>query len=132
MNKLVKGAIAAAVATVVVGCAQTVSYPTAEITAGAEVFRKCISCHSADPARKTFGPQLMGVLGRKAGTFPGFEYSDALKNSTIVWDDNYLIEWMSGNTKIVTGTRMRHVSVTDVADQDHLLAYIKHISKDTK
>jgi cytochrome c len=132
MNKLIKGSITAALAVFAVGCAQTVSYPTGDITAGAEVFRKCISCHSEDPNRKTFGPQLKGVYGRKAGTFPEFEYSDALKNSGIVWDDNYLREWMAGNTQIVIGTRMRHVKITDLADQDHLLAYIKYISSGIK
>ena len=132
MNKIIKGSIVAAIAALAVSCAQTIAYPTAEITAGAEVFRKCIACHSEDPTRKTFGPQLKGVYGRKAGTYPGFEYSEALARSGIVWDDNYLREWMAGNTQIVIGTRMRHVKVTDLADQDHLLAYIKYISSGIK
>ena len=91
--------------------------------------QRCESCHADDPARKAYGPSLLGVVGRKAGTLEGFEYSDAMKNSGIVWNLDALRAWMADNQDFMPGTRMRHVSIHDKAEQDFLLAYIKSLSE---
>jgi cytochrome c len=95
--------------------------------AGQEIFKKCSACHSADGSKNTFGPSLVGVINRKAGTLPRFSYSDALKNSGLTWTEANLRRWVAGNDILVPGTRMRHVQITDMAEQNYLLAYLKSL-----
>ena len=67
--------------------------------------KRCLACHSfAD--KNNMGPGLKGVFGRKAGTHPGFEYSDSLKNADWVWDEENLRKWLydaPGSIKELTG-----------------------------
>lgn len=93
--------------------------------AGQELFNKCSACHSLDESKNAFGPSLIGVVGRQAASLPRFAYSDALKNSNITWDEENLRKWIAGNDTFVPGTRMRHVEITDKAEQDYLIAYLK-------
>lgn len=95
--------------------------------AGRVVFHQCEACHTLDPAKNGFGPNLHGVVGRQAGTVPRFAYSDALKNSDLIWSEDNLRKWVVDNEKLVPGTRMRHVSVTDPAEQDYLIAFLKRL-----
>lgn len=95
--------------------------------AGKELFKKCSSCHSADPSKNAFGPSLIGVVGRQAASLPRYAYSDALKNSGLTWTEENLRKWMAGNDDFVPGTRMRHVEITDKAEQDYLIAYLKSL-----
>ncbi|KEA63223.1 Cytochrome c2 [Marinobacterium lacunae] len=99
----------------------------AMIAAGRAVFHKCEACHTLDPAKNGFGPNLHGVVGREAGTIPRFAYSDALKNSGITWTEDNLRKWVADNEALVPGTRMRHVSVTDPVEQDYLIAFLKSL-----
>jgi cytochrome c len=69
-------------------------------------FAQCGSCHSVEPGRHGAGPSLAGVLGRKAGTQPGYAYSPALASSGIVWNAKTLDTWLQGPMKMVPGTRM--------------------------
>ena len=102
----------------------------ATLKAGQFMFEhRCRSCHADDPALKSYGPSLMGVVGRKAGTVEGFVYSDAMKSSGLVWTEGALRGWIADNTGLLPGTRMRHVGVTDSKEQDYLIAYLKTLSK---
>ena len=98
---------------------------TIEENAGKQVFHHCMACHSVEPGKLGFGPNLHGVVGRPAASLPTFVYSDALKASGIIWTEDNLRKWIAGNTDFVPGTRMRHVAITDKAEQDYLLAYLK-------
>ncbi|MFO1073536.1 MAG: c-type cytochrome [Geminicoccaceae bacterium] len=101
------------------------SLDQARVAAGEVMFRQnCMTCHSPDSAKNAFGPSLVGVIGRTAGTLPRFAYSDAMKKSGIVWSDATLRLWLADNEKLVPGTRMKHVSITDPAAQDFIIAYI--------
>ena len=54
--------------------------------AGQAAFRKCASCHQVGRyAQSGYGPQLNGIIGRKAAATPDFKYSEAMKKSGIVW-----------------------------------------------
>lgn len=88
---------------------------------------RCRSCHADDLAAKSYGPPLVGVIGRKAASVEGFTYSDALKNSGLVWTEDALRAWMANNTGLMPGTRMRHVGITDPTEQGFLLAYLKSL-----
>ncbi len=95
--------------------------------AGQELFKKCIACHSADSSKNTFGPSLVGIVNRKSASLPRFSYSEALKKSGLTWTEANLRRWMAGNDILVPGTRMRHVQITDMAEQNYLLAYLKSL-----
>ena len=100
------------------------------IKAGEIMFQyRCRSCHSDDMSHPSYGPPLKNIFGRKAGSVPGFNYSDALKNSGIVWTEEKLRAWIADNKSVMPGTRMRHVGIMDKAEQDFLLGYLQHISK---
>lgn len=72
---------------------------------GAEVYQtKCGGCHSLDSNR--VGPLHRGVVGRRAGSAPGFHYSKALSASRIVWTPTNLDRWLTAPTLMVPGTLM--------------------------
>ena len=108
--------------------ADTSDFDPAQAAAGRQVFNKCISCHFIEPGKRGFAPNLSGVVGRPAASLPDFAYSDAMRNSQIIWTEDNLRKWVAGNDQMVPGTRMRHVSITDPAEQDYLLAFLKSLS----
>jgi cytochrome c len=96
--------------------------------AGRAVFQKCEACHALDPSKNAFGPSLHGVIGREAASLPRFQYSEALSNSGLVWTEENLRKWIADNDGLVPGTRMRHVSITDPAEQDYLIAFLRTLT----
>ena len=111
------------------GPAGAVTFEEAKIMAGEALFQKeCRRCHAADADHETYGPPLVGVIGRQAGTYPGYEYSDALRNSGIVWTPAALRAWMEDNKGFMPGTKMRHVGIDDPVVQAFILSYIAAIS----
>ena len=96
--------------------------------AGRQIFNhNCTACHSLEPSKNTFGPSLIGVVGRDAASMPRFSYSDAMKNSGITWTEDNLRKWIADNEGLVPGTRMRHVSITDQAEQDYLISFLRSL-----
>ena len=74
---------------------------------GASQFQVCMACHSTEPDRHLTGPSLAHVWGSKAGTARGFpRYSDALKKSGIVWNEETLDKWLSNPEGFVPGNGM--------------------------
>lgn len=129
MKSIAACAIAALLATAAGGhAAETLD--KARIAAGEILFRdKCRICHSPDADTASYGPTLTGVVGRPAGAYPGYAYSDALQNVGFVWTPEALRAWMANNDGFMPGTRMRHVGVTDAAEQDFILSYLASISQ---
>lgn len=100
------------------------------VKAGKVIFEThCRICHADDLAKKSYGPPLVGVIGRKAGSYPGFEYSAAMKTAGFTWTEQAVKAWMADNTHMLPGTKMRHVGVTDPGEQDLVVNYLKSISK---
>ena len=94
---------------------------------GADVFQdRCTSCHVLNGVAQ--GPNLMGVVGRKAASLPGFPYSDALKASGIVWTPANLDRFLQGPPKMVPGTAMRAI-VSNDADRHDLIAYLATLKR---
>jgi cytochrome c len=97
---------------------------------GEKVFATCKACHQiGEGAKNAIGPELNGVVGRKAGSVAGYSYSDANKNSGITWDESNLAE--PGNRRILIGKGQRHADAADgsidpawpiVADAQHRLS----------
>src|SRR5215468_11805741 len=78
-----------------------------DIAAGEIAFKKCMPCHTiGENAKNTIGPIQNGLKGRKAGTVPGYNYSDANKNSGIVWDEKTFKEYIKDPKKKIPGTKM--------------------------
>lgn len=100
-----------------------------KVEAGEKLFTsECRKCHSPDSKDPSYGPPLENVVGRGAGTFPGYNYSTALEASGIVWTPAALRAWMEDNDGFMPGTKMRHVGIEDRTVQDFILAYLKSIT----
>jgi cytochrome c len=100
-----------------------------KIQAGEAFFASdCRRCHATDADRASYGPLLDGVVGRMAGKYPDYPYSDALANAGFVWTEGALKAWMEDNTGFLPGTKMRHVGITDPVMQDFILAYLKSLA----
>lgn len=105
------------------------SFAQIKIAAGKDLFEaECRRCHATDASDASYGPLLEGVFGRKAGTFEGYPYSDALKAAGFVWTEGALKAWMEDNDGFVPGTKMRHVGIEDATVQDFILEYLKSIA----
>lgn len=91
---------------------------------GATLFRqRCGSCHTVTPGgRATMGPNLSGVVGRKAGA-TAFNHSPAFKKLNLAWNRANLDRYLSGPTRMVPGTRMV-VSVTDAQQRAAIIDYL--------
>ena len=73
---------------------------TGDASAGRLVFRKCQACRSTEPGKNMLGPSLAGVVGRKAGTEAGFNYSPAMKSADIVWNPQTLDQYLTDPAKV--------------------------------
>jgi cytochrome c len=100
---------------------------------GEKVFAKCKICHQiGEGAKNAVGPELNGVIGRKAGTAPGYNYSDANKNSGITWDETNFREYIKNPKAKVPGTKMIFAGLPKETDIDNLLAYLQQFGPDGK
>src|SRR3989442_14317740 len=101
------------------------AYQTADLEDGQSKFALCKSCHTtAAGGPDTVGPNLHGVFGRKAGTKPGFSYSDGLKATGITWNADHIDHWITDPRKVVPGTKMTHARMTDPKARTDLVAYL--------
>jgi len=100
---------------------------------GEKVFLKCKACHQiGDGAKNAVGPVLNGVVGRPAGTYPGYSYSDANKNSGITWDEAALKEYLKNPRAKIPGTKMIFPGLPKDEDIDNVIAYLKQFGADGK
>jgi cytochrome c len=101
--------------------------------AGEKVFAKCKICHQiGENAKSMVGPVLNGVVGRKAGTYPGYNYSEANKNSGLVWDEATLKVYLKNPQAKVPGTKMVFPGLSSETDIDNVIAYLKQFGPDGK
>ena len=115
---LTLAAIAAALAT------SAAAAPT-----GQQVFeQRCTVCHSLQPAPGKMGPPLAGVVGRKAGSAPGFAYSTALKASAITWTPDQLDAFIKAPSKAVPGTKML-LGAPDAEQRAAVIQYLTSVKK---
>ena len=106
-----------------------------DAAAGEAVFKKyaCFACHDAgDGAKIKLGPPLNGLDGKKAGTYPGFSYSDAFKDSGITWNADTFKEYITNPAKKVPGNRMAFAGIKDETEIGNLWAYLKQFDADGK
>ncbi|MGH6769055.1 MAG: c-type cytochrome [Xanthobacteraceae bacterium] len=119
------------VLTAAIVMASTGAVQAQDAQAGEAVFKRyCFPCHDAGPGAKVkLGPPLNGLNGRKAGTIPGFNYSDANKNSGIVWSTATFADYIKSPMQRMPGTRMAFAGVKNEKDIANLWAYLSHLDE---
>jgi len=103
-----------------------------DAAAGEKIFTtKCKVCHQIGPgAKNSVGPNLSGVIGRKAGTEEGYSYSDAMKNSGLTWDEATFKEYIKDPKAKVPGIKMIFAGLPKDTDQDNIYAYLAQFNAD--
>ena len=94
-----------------------------DAAAGEKAFAPCKACHNF--VKNGVGPDLKGVVGRKAGTYEGYSYSAALKGSDITWDEANLKEWLKDPKAKVPGNKMVYPGLKDDKKLADVIAYLK-------
>jgi cytochrome c len=96
-----------------------------DATKGAATFRQCQTCHVKEIGVNKVGPSLAGIVGRAAGTVPGFNYSAANKGSGITWSEQELYVYLENPKAKIPGTTMAFVGIKDSQKRADLIAYLK-------
>ncbi len=102
-----------------------------DATAGEKTFLVCRACHQIGPnAKNAVGPVLNGVVGRKAGTYPDYQYSEANKNSGIVWTPEELDKYLTSPQTVVPHTKMIFPGLKDEQKRKDVIAYLEQFGPD--
>jgi cytochrome c len=97
-----------------------------DVEKGATVFKKCAICHKIGPgATNLVGPELNGLDGRHSGSVAGFSYSDANKNSGIVWGEATFKDYIQDPRAKIPGTKMIFAGIKNEQEVNDLWAYVK-------
>lgn len=119
MNTL-KTALVLGIAAIAASTAQA-----ADPAKGKSVFQRCAICHRVEKnGGNGLGPNLFGIVGRKAGTGADFSYSAAMKNSGIVWSTDKLTAYIEHPAAVVPGNKMAFAGVTDAGQRADVVAYL--------
>ncbi|MEP1422203.1 MAG: c-type cytochrome [Erythrobacter sp.] len=95
------------------------------VSLGEDVFQTCKGCHSLDAdGRSSAGPNLYGVMGRKAGSHEGYSYSDALAASDITWDEASLDGFIADPQGYIPGSEMVVGALRDDERRKAVIAYL--------
>jgi cytochrome c len=104
-----------------------------DAAAGKTSFNKCLACHAiGEDAKNKVGPELNGLDGRKSGTAPDYNYSDANKNSGITWNEAQFKEYIKDPKAKVPGTKMAFAGIKNEKEASDLWAFISQYDKDGK
>lgn len=98
---------------------------TGDAAKGKIDFLTCQTCHAIDAGVNKIGPSLHAVVGRKAGTIAGFNYSAANKNSGITWSEEKLFQYLENPQRVVPGTKMSFAGYPEAQKRADVIAYLK-------
>lgn len=95
--------------------------------AGKLVFNNsCRTCHTLDPGDARLGPDLAGIVGRKAGSAEGYAYSSAMKNAGLTWDEATLERFITDPQAVVPNNNMKpYAGMSSQKDRANLIAFLK-------
>jgi cytochrome c len=97
---------------------------------GEAMLQKCKICHTLEVGgRSAVGPNLHGLFGRKAGTAAGYQFSAAMTNSGIVWDEKTLATFLHDPKGSIPGNRMAVPGIGDDAVLSDLIAQLKQAAQ---
>jgi len=92
-----------------------------------------MACHQVGPnAQNGIAPVLNGVVGRRAGQYPNYNYSSANKNSGLVWDEQTLARYLRAPAEVVPGTKMIFFGLKKDQEISDVIAYLKRFAGDGK
>lgn len=130
MRAVVLQAVGLALSLAVLGAAAA---QAGDPAAGERVFKRCFACHMVgEDAKPRVGPVLNGLIGRKAGSYEGFKYTEANRNSGLVWDEATLTEYLRNPRAKIPGTSMAFAGIKKDEDIADLIAYLKRFGPDGK
>jgi cytochrome c len=122
MGRLLRTAFLVGLCTLIAGSAASAN---GDATKGEGLFVRCAVCHTAQSgAPNRIGPNLFGVVGRKAGTLAGYSYSSAMKASGITWNEDILTKYLQDPANLVPGTRMTFAGFTNPQQAADMAAYL--------
>lgn len=101
-----------------------------DVEAGKKVFARCAACHEVGSPVNKLGPHLQGVIGRRAGSVEGYNYSKAMKDAGtagLVWDETTLAEYLADPKGKVPGTKMVFPSMKEPEEIENVIAYLKSV-----
>jgi len=98
---------------------------TGDAANGKKVFMQCMTCHAREEGVNKIGPSLANVVGREAGTVPGYTYTDANKNSGITWTPEKLFQYLQNPMRVVPGTKMAFAGLPEAQDRADVIAYLQ-------
>jgi cytochrome c len=120
-------AAAAVAALAFAGAGTGASHAEGDVAKGKAAFeRQCAIRHTVEKGGDTrYGPNLFGIVGRKAGTVPGFAYSNAFKTrANWEWTDDAIGGWAMFPSAMVPGTALGIFQGIAERDRDDLAAYL--------
>jgi len=98
-------------------------------TAGEKAYAShCAVCHATTPGENKIGPSLAGIVGSKSGTVPGFNFSTAMKEAIVTWDEPNLDKYLANPSGFVHGTKM-FVNLPSETDRANVVAYLNTLKK---
>ncbi len=102
-----------------------------DVAAGEKDFIVCRACHQIGPGAKiAVGPVLNGVVGRKAGSYPGYQYSDANRASGLVWTPDELDKYLTSPQTVVPHTKMIFPGLKDEQKRKDVIAFLEQFGPD--
>jgi cytochrome c len=111
-------------AALTVSTAMADTAPKGDATHGKTLYQGCAACHSIDD--NDLGPRHRGVVGRKAGIVPDYNYSPALKSSGLTWTQANLDRWLTNPSALVPGTKM-FFKLDDPQSRADIIAYLEEL-----
>jgi cytochrome c len=109
------------------GLAQGIGDPAA----GAQIFKRCMACHKVGAdAKNGVGPVLNGLIGRLAGTYPGYAYSEANSASHLIWDVETLRAYLPNPRAFMPGTKMVFPGIGNEEAVDDVIAFLAQFDED--
>lgn len=121
--RLVRLSSAIAAAAIAIGFPAAVAAPAGDAARGEALYSRCFACHSLETDRT--GPRHCGLLGRRAGSVPGFDYSPAMRASGIVWTAQSLDRFLAAPLAVVPGTSMGYAGIASAQERADLIAYLR-------
>lgn len=92
---------------------------------GEKIFGQCRACHSIAAGQNRVGPTLYGVVDRRAGTVPGYNYSKANKESGAIWTEDTLYRYLEDPRAFIPGTKMTFPGLKQAQDRADVIAYLR-------